>query len=69
MLKPVAPCKDCERREVGCHAECPEYQAFRKALDKWNRDAREEEERGVDADKMLIENTLKRKRNATGGKI
>lgn len=21
----TAPCKDCERREVGCHAKCKEY--------------------------------------------
>lgn len=20
-----APCKDCTRRELGCHAKCPEY--------------------------------------------
>ena len=23
-----APCKDCERRHLGCHSECPEYIEF-----------------------------------------
>jgi hypothetical protein len=23
-----APCKDCEKRYLGCHSRCPEYQAF-----------------------------------------
>jgi hypothetical protein len=28
-----APCKDCEKRELGCHSKCEEYQAF----DKYNK--------------------------------
>ena len=28
MAIPNAPCKDCERREVGCHGQCGEYQEF-----------------------------------------
>jgi hypothetical protein len=23
-----APCKDCERREVGCHSVCAEYKEY-----------------------------------------
>ena len=29
----VAPCKDCEKRHLGCHSSCEEYQEFRKAKD------------------------------------
>lgn len=25
----TAPCKDCARREVGCHAKCKEYLEYR----------------------------------------
>lgn len=25
-----APCRDCEKRTVGCHASCEQYQAFRR---------------------------------------
>ena len=32
------PCRDCERRYPGCHAECPEYKKF----DEANRKRREE---------------------------
>lgn len=24
----TAPCKNCEFREMGCHAKCPDYQKF-----------------------------------------
>ena len=29
-------CMGCTRRHVGCHAECPTYQAYRKELDEKN---------------------------------
>ena len=29
-MRPQAPCKDCEKRELGCHGKCAEYQAFRE---------------------------------------
>lgn len=29
MIKP--PCKDCERREVGCHGRCEAFQVFEAA--------------------------------------
>ena len=31
-----APCKNCERREVGCHARCGDYKAYRAAIDSYN---------------------------------
>ena len=29
-----APCKRCEFRKVGCHADCEEYLAFKSANDE-----------------------------------
>lgn len=29
----LAPCKDCEKRVLGCHSSCEEYQEFRKEKD------------------------------------
>lgn len=34
-MKPKVPCKDCEDREVGCHAFCELYLAYREAVDAW----------------------------------
>ena len=28
--KELSPCKGCDKRVVGCHAECKEYQAWTK---------------------------------------
>lgn len=29
-----APCKDCEKRAVGCHSHCEEYKAYSKEREK-----------------------------------
>lgn len=31
-----APCKNCPDREIGCHASCPDYIAFRQYKDEEN---------------------------------
>lgn len=31
MKKPVAPCKGCEKREVGCRKECEGWLCYEKA--------------------------------------
>lgn len=28
MIKPIAPCKDCTDRYVGCHVDCEKYNDF-----------------------------------------
>lgn len=28
------PCKECDRRQVGCHSDCDEY----KTWDAWNKE-------------------------------
>lgn len=35
--KPLPPCKGCEARQLGCHASCEAYKAYRAALDAFNR--------------------------------
>ena len=32
MVRPESPCLDCERRQVGCHAECDDYIGYRERL-------------------------------------
>ena len=34
MVKDKAPCKDCPRRELGCHSTCIDYISYRKIHDK-----------------------------------
>lgn len=36
-MKPTAPCKGCERREIGCHVTCEEYKAYEVIRDEWNK--------------------------------
>ena len=40
-MKP--PCKDCAKREVGCHAKCEEYAKYRAEIDA-TREAKKAEE-------------------------
>ena len=35
-MEPVAPCKDCPEREIGCHERCEKYQTFRKDRREFN---------------------------------
>ena len=32
------PCKDCKKRELGCHSKCPEYIAAAEAARKISED-------------------------------
>lgn len=29
----ISPCKDCEDRQVGCHAKCEKYRLYKQELD------------------------------------
>lgn len=33
----LSPCKDCDKREIGCHSKCVAYTTFRKDLDLYNK--------------------------------
>lgn len=53
-IKP--PCKDCDRREIGCHSHCKEYKEYRRLID-----ARKEAEKSKkEADIICEEITVKR---------
>lgn len=32
ILRIPSPCKDCERRELGCHDRCGDYISYKKEL-------------------------------------
>ena len=33
-MRPKGTCKDCTRREIGCHAFCEDYKAFKEEMEK-----------------------------------
>lgn len=35
IKRPIAPCKWCDKHEVGCHGKCEEYKAFEEAHKEW----------------------------------
>lgn len=37
IKKPIAVCKNCERRNPGCHSDCQDYISFRKELEEYNK--------------------------------
>lgn len=40
--KEKIPCRGCDRRHVGCHADCADYTAYRVAHEKARAEAHEE---------------------------
>lgn len=46
MKEPLSKCLDCKDRHVGCHSKCEKYKAFRKALDEYREQVRED--KGID---------------------
>lgn len=39
MKKPVAPCKDCESRFIGCHIVCDKYIRFSHEMELFRKEA------------------------------
>lgn len=37
-------CQGCELRHLGCHDKCPDYQAYRQALDEKNEAIKKQKE-------------------------
>ena len=33
-MEPKAPCRECEKRSIGCHGTCSEYLEFKKNIDE-----------------------------------
>lgn len=39
-MKPQSPCLKCEKRVIGCHDTCTEYQEYKDKLNEWNEKVR-----------------------------
>lgn len=35
MIKPNSPCKSCEKRTLGCHANCEDYKTYTKLNEEY----------------------------------
>ena len=44
-MKAVSPCKDCEKRTVGCHSTCEDYISFADAKRKENNEMKAEKQK------------------------
>lgn len=53
------PCKDCEKRHVGCHGRCEKYQEYYKA----NQERLKQKAHDIDADQYALENTMRIRRS------
>ena len=54
-----APCKDCEKRYIGCHGRCEKYLEFKRANDERLKQKSLE----IDADQYAIDNTMRIRRS------
>lgn len=52
----VVPCKDCQKRKVGCHSDCAEYKEFSAA----NEARREAIKREKEIDRFFTSNASRR---------
>lgn len=41
MAEPLSPCKNCEKRQVGCHSKCEDFIKFRRALGSYKKAIRD----------------------------
>lgn len=58
------PCKDCDKRKLGCHGMCKEYQEWKKWNEEKNEKRREERKKGDCHSKALEKsyyNSLRRR--------
>lgn len=63
-MKPIAPCKDCQRRYIACHTDCHEYHDWLavRADDK----AKAQQAKQIDQDYMTFTaERIKRVRKAS----
>ena len=44
-MRPIPPCKDCERRTLTCHGVCQEYKEWREIINQQNELANIEKEK------------------------
>lgn len=68
MNKPVAPCKDCKNRYLGCHSECKGYIQFLEDKQEWDRMVRDEKDKAKLTDTWSYSEYNKRNKNRLWGK-
>ena len=51
----TAPCRDCERREPGCHGSCPDYKGWREEMDR----SMEARQKAREAEPMLCKQVVR----------
>lgn len=54
MGKPIAPCKDCEKRRFRCHAMCVEYAAFLYDTDEYRKMVYENRKKENEAESISV---------------
>lgn len=53
-----APCYNCDKRCLGCHGKCADYEVYRKA--KWKENHKRHLDRNADG--VLVENYINRRK-------
>lgn len=59
MLNPTAPCKNCLKRELGCHSNCDAYKEFKINLSEYNKETRANKTKFLQADAFAIEQCIR----------
>ena len=54
-----APCKNCEKRYIGCHGRCEKYLKYKQ----WNEGRLHEHHLSLDADQYQVNNTMRIRRS------
>lgn len=65
MKRPIAPCKDCDSRSIGCHAVCEKYIKFNKECEA----LRKEKQRIAEENRIQNEIESRRKKMAATGQM
>lgn len=65
LMKVNAPCKDCEKRQVGCHSTCEPYIKFAQERKEMNEAKVKEIEEGYYLRESIAR--MKRKRGKRNG--
>ena len=45
--RPKAVCKECKKRNPGCHAKCQDYISFKEKLEEYHKAIKEEKKSAV----------------------
>ena len=54
MSRPIAPCKDCEKRRHRCHSMCVEYAAFLYDVEEYKKVVWRKRKSEYDAESVQI---------------